>query len=170
MSVEYGVPGAVMATPAAPAYVHPGPTNALAAAASAVESIAAANAGEDSSGSSSRGTRAYVSEKDLEEKKQKRMRRNRESAAQSRNRKKQYVEKLEGDVRQLKAHVNQLSELNYELRREHAKLTGNAEPEHPPLPYEGEGMNATIVEDDPDPHVDVGEEDTAAAEAVAESS
>ena len=95
------------------------------------------------------------------------MRRNRESAAQSRNRKKQYVEKLEGDVKQLKAQVNQLSELNYHLRREHARVLGQPPPEQPPLPYADVGTDPNAVHDDDSP-VYVGDEETAAAEAVAE--
>ena len=53
-----------------------------------------------------------------EEKRLKRMRRNRESAAQSRNRKKQYVEELEAQVQQLEDAVNGLHNENCELRRE----------------------------------------------------
>jgi hypothetical protein len=66
-----------------------------------------------------------------EEKRQKRMRRNRESAAQSRNRKKQYVESLESQIGQLQDTVRQLHGENYDLRREHARLTGQPDPAPP---------------------------------------
>ena len=66
-----------------------------------------------------------------EEKRVKRMRRNRESAAQSRNRKKQYVDSLEGEIRQLKTTINTLTNENYELRLEHARLTGAPPPVAP---------------------------------------
>ena len=66
-----------------------------------------------------------------EEKRLKRMRRNRESAAQSRNRKKAYVDTLEADIRALKTTINQLNQENYELRKEQARLTGGPEPAQP---------------------------------------
>jgi hypothetical protein len=66
-----------------------------------------------------------------EEKRLKRMRRNRESAAQSRNRKKQYVDSLESEIRALKSTINNLTSENYELRREHARLTGAPPPVAP---------------------------------------
>ena len=67
-----------------------------------------------------------------EEKRLKRMRRNRESAAQSRNRKKQYVEELEAQVRHLEETVSGLHSENFELRREHARLMGQPVPSAPP--------------------------------------
>jgi hypothetical protein len=48
----------------------------------------------------------------LEQKRLKRMRRNRESAAMSRNRKKAYIEELEAKVAALKASVHQLQSEN----------------------------------------------------------
>lgn len=68
-----------------------------------------------------------------EEKRLKRMRRNRESAAQSRNRKKQYVEELEAQVRHLEETVNGLHAENFELRREHARMTGQPFTSTPPV-------------------------------------
>jgi len=59
------------------------------------------------------------------------MRRNRESAAQSRNRKKQYVDSLESEIKNLKAQINHLTNENYELRREHSRLTGAPPPMAP---------------------------------------
>lgn len=66
-----------------------------------------------------------------EEKRLKRMRRNRDSAALSRNRKKQYVESLEAQITSLQDTVKQLHGENYELRREHARITGQPEPPPP---------------------------------------
>ena len=77
-----------------------------------------------------------------EEKRLKRMRRNRESAAQSRNRKKQYVDSLESEIRQLKSTINNLTSDNFELRREHARLTGAP----PPVAPEPVSMVAPVVE------------------------
>jgi len=57
------------------------------------------------------------------------MRRNRESAAQSRNRKKQYVEELESQVKTLEEQVTALHQENVDLRREHARLLGQPFPE-----------------------------------------
>ena len=53
----------------------------------------------------------------LEEKRMKRMRRNRESAAMSRNRKKAYIEELEAKVAALKASVQQLQSENQTLKQ-----------------------------------------------------
>ena len=77
-----------------------------------------------------------------EEKRLKRMRRNRESAAQSRNRKKQYVDSLESEIRNLKSTISNLSSENYELRREHARLTGAP----PPMAPEALSVVAPLVE------------------------
>jgi len=91
-----------------------------------------------------------------EEKRLKRMRRNRESAAMSRNRKKQYVEELEATVASLKDTVQNLHSENFELRREHARLTGQPMPEPPPTavavltPLEAPAA-ATGAEDEPEP-------------------
>lgn len=91
-----------------------------------------------------------------EEKRLKRMRRNRESAAQSRNRKKQYVEELEGQVKSLEDQVTALHQENYDLRREHARLMGQPFAElRPPalvsgVPPPGSGSDtatATVVAD-----------------------
>lgn len=54
----------------------------------------------------------------LEQKRLKRMRRNRESAAMSRNRKKAYIEELEAKVAALKASVHQLQSENHTLKQE----------------------------------------------------
>jgi len=64
------------------------------------------------------------------------MRRNRESAAQSRNRKKQNTENLEEEKEQLTALVAELQQENHRLRTEHACLTGGAKPP-PAVPPEG---------------------------------
>ena len=79
---------------------------------------------------------SYAAADSAEEKRLKRMRRNRESAAQSRNRKKQYVEELESQVRALESQVGVLHRENIDLRREHSRLTGQSYPElrAPPLP------------------------------------
>ena len=61
-----------------------------------------------------------------EEKRLRRMRRNRESAAMSRNRKKQYVEELEAQVAQLHEITRTLKSENFELRRECARMGGGA--------------------------------------------
>ena len=61
-----------------------------------------------------------------EEKRLRRMRRNRESAAMSRNRKKQYVEELEAQVAQLHEITRTLKTENFELRRECARMGGGA--------------------------------------------
>ena len=63
----------------------------------------------------------------LEQKRLKRMRRNRESAAMSRNRKKAYIEELEAKVSVLKASVHQLQSENWALKQEAP----------PPLPTPG---------------------------------
>jgi len=68
----------------------------------------------------------------FEEKRLKRMRRNRESAAQSRNRKKQYVEELEEQVRTLEQTVGQLTNENFELKQEHSRITCAPPPVMPP--------------------------------------
>jgi len=75
----------------------------------------------------------------IDEKRLKRMRRNRESAAQSRNRKKQYVEELESQVKTLEEQVTALHQENIDLRREHARLIGQPFPELRPS---GFGMAA----------------------------
>ena len=75
----------------------------------------------------------------IDEKRLKRMRRNRESAAQSRNRKKQYVEELESQVKTLEEQVTALHQENIDLRREHARLIGQPFPELRPS---GFGMTA----------------------------
>jgi hypothetical protein len=81
-----------------------------------------------------------------EEKRLKRMRRNRESAAQSRNRKKQYVETLESQISNLQAQVRTLHSENYDLRREHARITGAPEPPIPPeLMPEDDGGTAAAA-------------------------
>ena len=63
----------------------------------------------------------------LEEKRLKRMRRNRESAAMSRNRKKAYIEELEAKVAALSNSVQQLQSENWTLKQECAliKTTGS---------------------------------------------
>jgi len=86
-----------------------------------------------------------------EEKRLKRMRRNRESAAQSRNRKKQYVDSLESEIRQLKSTINNLPSENYELRREHARLIGAP----PPIAPEAPAVLAPV--DAPAECADIGE-------------
>lgn len=58
----------------------------------------------------------------IEEKHLKRMRRNRESAAMSRNRKKCYIEELEAKVAKLTETVNSLQNENITLQHERAKL------------------------------------------------
>ena len=60
----------------------------------------------------------------VEEKRVRRMRRNRESAAMSRNRKKQYVEELESEVAHLHEITRSLKTENIELRRECARMRG----------------------------------------------
>ena len=87
-----------------------------------------------------------------EEKRLKRMRRNRESAAQSRNRKKQYVDSLESEIRQLKGTINSLTSENYELRREHARLTGAP----PPVAPEAIAVIAPVNPEDGDPDPQYG--------------
>lgn len=75
-----------------------------------------------------------------EEKRLKRMRRNRESAAMSRSRKKQYVEELEAQVAFLQESVRALQSQNVELRRNitHVGEPGSLSPSlplpSPPLP------------------------------------
>ena len=69
-----------------------------------------------------------------EDKRLKRMRRNRESAAMSRNRKKQYVEELETQVASLHEHVRSLQSENFELRRACARARGSSLEEPPALP------------------------------------
>mmetsp|Transcript_41149 Transcript_41149/g.99811 ORF Transcript_41149/g.99811 Transcript_41149/m.99811 type:complete len:476 (+) Transcript_41149:578-2005(+) len=69
-----------------------------------------------------------------EEKRLKRMRRNRESAAMSRNRKKMYVEELEARVVELTANVHQLQQQNAALQQENAALRAGsplAQPKDP---------------------------------------
>ena len=58
----------------------------------------------------------------LEQKRLKRMRRNRESAAMSRNRKKAYIEELEAKVAALKASVHQLQSENWTLKQESSSV------------------------------------------------
>ena len=67
----------------------------------------------------------------MDDKKLKRMRRNRESAAQSRNRKKQYVDTLEAEIKSLRQTINELYQENYELRVDHARVTGAPIPAPP---------------------------------------
>jgi len=64
----------------------------------------------------------------------KRMRRNRESAAMSRNRKKQYVEELETQVASLHEHVSKLQRENIDLRRACARARGDEAPPSLPAP------------------------------------
>jgi len=95
--------------------------------------------GDDDEGSSSGAVPMAVASVDMaegshdsaEEKRLKRMRRNRESAAMSRNRKKQYVEELEARVAALNETVQSLHSENFELRREHARLLGKPMPTAP---------------------------------------
>lgn len=68
-----------------------------------------------------------------EEKRLKRMRRNRESAAMSRNRKKMYIEELEARVVELSASVQQLEQQNEALKQENAALYAAAG-RQPPVP------------------------------------
>lgn len=91
-----------------------------------------------------------------EEKRLKRMRRNRESAAQSRNRKKAYVDTLEADIRALKTTINQLNQENYELRKEQARLTGGPEPAAPEaiaIMTPVEGVHGSLVDEPITTHV-----------------
>jgi len=67
-----------------------------------------------------------------EDKRLKRMRRNRESAAMSRNRKKQYVEELEAQVASLNETVRSLQTENFDLRRECARARGPMSASSPP--------------------------------------
>ena len=62
----------------------------------------------------------------LEQKRLKRMRRNRESAAMSRNRKKAYIEELEAKVAALKASVQQLQSENQTLKQECSSTPASA--------------------------------------------
>ena len=61
----------------------------------------------------------------LEQKRLKRMQRNRESAALSRNRKKAYIAALEAEVAALKASVHQLQSENHTLKQEYCSWTRN---------------------------------------------
>jgi len=63
-----------------------------------------------------------------EEKRQKRMKRNRESAAMSRNRKKQYIEELEAKVASLSSTVEQLQAENWALKQECATGRPSGQP------------------------------------------
>ena len=69
-----------------------------------------------------RGTGGEEEALTIEEKHLKRMRRNRESAAMSRNRKKCYIEELEAKVARLTETVNALQSENMTLQHERAKL------------------------------------------------
>ena len=69
-----------------------------------------------------------------EDKRLKRMRRNRESAAMSRNRKKLYVEELETQVASLHEQMRSLQEQNFELRRACARARGSSLEDPPPPP------------------------------------
>jgi len=62
----------------------------------------------------------------LEQKRLKRMRRNRESAAMSRNRKKAYIEELEAKVAALKASVHQLQSENQTLKQDCSSTPASA--------------------------------------------
>ena len=103
------------------------------------EAMAIAHDDDDELGSSSAAVPMAVASVDTaegsldsaEEKRLKRMRRNRESAAMSRNRKKQYVEELEARVAALNETVQSLHSENFELRREHARLQGKPMPTAP---------------------------------------
>ena len=74
------------------------------------------------------------SNESAEDKRLKRMRRNRESAAMSRNRKKQYVEELETQVASLHEAVRNLQSENMELRRACAHARNGLSTSPPPLP------------------------------------
>ena len=73
----------------------------------------------------------------LEEKRLKRMRRNRESAAMSRERKKAYIEQLESKLSELSALASQLRSENDALRNGRAPLEGSA-----PVPI---SLSSTLV-------------------------
>jgi chromosome segregation ATPase len=79
----------------------------------------------------------------IEEKHLKRMRRNRESAAMSRSRKKCYIEELEAKVAKLTETVNALQSENITLQHERAKLqqsrtTAGQDMHAPPPPLKAE--------------------------------
>merc|ERR1719399_710422 len=86
----------------------------------------------------------------IEEKRLKRMRRNRESAAMSRNQKKMYIEELETKVANLAHTIGLLRSENWSLKEENAALRAQAglEPRDPSLNVESglSGAEETSLE------------------------
>lgn len=113
-----------------------------------------------------------------QEKRLKRMSRNRESAAQSRNRKKQHVDSLEEEIRQLKTTISSLTSENYELRKEQARMNGLPPPPPPepvamlaPIdiaPPKKRGRAEAAAADDGQPPIAVATAEATVAEAEAE--